>query len=79
MPRCPLGQKMAQRGRARMAQWACAADDDCTKLVGILLNNTALALNLMRDVELARQSGSAKRVAKVRRRLDRVLAAIAAG
>ena len=69
---------LAQYGRARMAAWARAADDDATRIVAVMFENTTLALALLRDLDRAHRSGNPKRVAKVRRRLDRVLAAIAA-
>jgi hypothetical protein len=71
-----LSAIMAQHGRARMAAWARSADDDPTKVVAILLENATLALNLMRDLEDARRSGNTKKLARVRRRLDRLLAAL---
>jgi hypothetical protein len=69
-----LSSIMAQHGKARMVAWARQCDDEATKFVAVLLENTALALNLMRDLEEARQAGNAARMAKVRRRFDRVLA-----
>ena len=39
-----------------MAAWARAAADNATKFVAILLENTALALNLMRDLEEVRHA-----------------------
>ncbi len=62
-----------------MAAWARDAEDDPTKVVAILLENATLAVNLMRDFEEARRSGNSRKLAKVRRRLDRLLAALAAG
>ena len=38
-----------------------------------MLENTKLALNLLADLERARQSGNPKKVAKVNKRLDRLL------
>lgn len=70
---------LAQYGQARMAAWARDAEDDPTKVVAILLENATLAVNLMRDFEEARRSGNSRKLAKVRRRLDRLLAALAAG
>jgi len=64
---------LAQYGRARMAAWARAADDDATRIVAVMFENTTLALALLRDLDRAHRSGNPKRVAKVRRRLDRVL------
>ena len=68
---------MAQHGRARMAAWARAADDDATRIVAVMLENTKLAVNLLRDLDEAQRSGNERKLAKVRRRLDRVLAALA--
>jgi hypothetical protein len=68
----------AQYGRARMVAWARAAEDDPTRIVAVMFENTTLALALLRDLDRAHRSGNPKRVAKVRRRFDRVLAAIAA-
>ena len=68
----------AQHGRARMAAWARAADDDATRIVAVLLENTKLAVNLLRDLDEAQRSRNDRKLAKVRRRLDRVLAALAA-
>ncbi len=68
---------LAQYGHARMAAWARGADDDPTKLVAVMLGNVTLALALLRDLENARRSNNPKKVAKVRRRLDRLLAALA--
>jgi len=73
-----LSAIMAQYGRARMAAWARAADDDATRIVAVLFENTTLALALLRDLDRAHRSGNPKRVTKVRRRLDRVLDAIEA-
>ena len=69
---------LAMYGRARMAAWARAADDDATRIVAVLFENTTLALALLRDLDRAHRSGNPKRVTKVRRRLDRVLDAIEA-
>ena len=73
-----LSSIMALHGRARMAAWARAADDDATRIVAVMLENTKLAVNLLRDLDEAQRSGNDRKLAKVRRRLDRVLAAIAA-
>ena len=58
---------------ARMVQWARTADDDATRICAVLFENTTLAVALLRDLDRAHRSGSPKRVARVRRRLDRVL------
>jgi len=42
-----------------------------------MLENVTLAVALLGDLERAHRSGNPKRVARVRRRLDRVLAALA--
>ncbi len=67
---------MAQYGRARMAAWARAAEDDPTRIVAVMLENVTLAVALLGDLERAHRSGNPKRLARVRRRLDRVLAAL---
>jgi hypothetical protein len=68
----------AQHGRARMAAWARAAEDDPTRIMAVFLENATLAINLLNDLDRAHRSGNENRVAKVRRRLDRVIAALAA-
>ena len=68
-----LSAIMAQYGRARMAAWARAADDDATRIVAVLFENTTLAIALLRDLDRAHRSGNPNKVARVRRRLDRVL------
>ena len=73
-----LSSIMAQHGRARMAAWARSADDDATRICAVLLENTTLAMALLGDLDRAHRSGNPKRVAKVRRRLDRVLDTIEA-
>ena len=73
-----LSSIMAQHGRARMAAWARSAEDDATRIMAVMLENTTLALALLRDLDDAHRSGNPKRVAKVRRRFDRVLATIEA-
>ena len=73
-----LSAIMAQHGRSRMVQWARMADDDATRICAVLFENTALAVALLRDLDRAHRSGNPKRVAKVRRRLNRVLDAIEA-
>ena len=67
-----------QHGRARAACWA-RSEDDITRIcaIAVVLENTALALNLLRDLDEAERSGNERRLAKVRRRFDRVLAALA--
>jgi hypothetical protein len=73
-----LSSIMALHGRARMAAWARAADDDATRIVAVMLENTKLAVNLLRDLDEALRSRNDRKLAKVRRRLDRVLATLAA-
>ena len=69
----------AQHWRARGAAWA-RASDDITRIcaIAVVLENATLALNLLRDLEEARRSGSEKRKAKVSKRLNKVLAALSA-
>jgi hypothetical protein len=74
-----LSAILALHGRSRMAAWARSAEDDPTRIVAVMFSNTTLALALLRDLDRAHRSGNPKRVAKVRRRLDRVLAAVEAG
>jgi len=52
-----LSSIVAQHGKARMVAWARGSEDEATKFVAVLLENTALAVNLMRDLEGARQAG----------------------
>ena len=73
-----LSAILAQHGRSRMVQWARTADDDATRICAVLFENTTLALALLRDLHRAHRSGKPERVAKVRRRLDRVLDTIEA-
>ena len=69
---------MAQHGRARMAAWARSADDDATRIMAVMLENATLAMALLGDLDRPHRSGNPNRVAKVRRRLDRVLDTIEA-
>ena len=69
---------LAQYGQALMAAWARTADDDATRICAVLFENTALAVALLRDLDRAHRSGNPTRVAKVRRRLNRVLDTIEA-
>jgi hypothetical protein len=64
----------AQHGRARAACWA-RSEDDVTRIcaIALVLENTKLALNLLADLERARQSGNPRKVEKVSKRLDRLL------
>jgi hypothetical protein len=70
----------AQHGRARAAAWARSSDDDVTRIcaIALIFESVTLALNLLRDLDEAQRSGNDRKLAKVRRRLDRVLAAIGA-
>jgi uncharacterized protein HemX len=70
----------AQHGRARAAAWARSSEDDITRIcaIALMLENVTLALNLLRDLDQAQRSGNDRKLAKVRRRLHRVLAALAA-
>jgi plasmid stability protein len=65
----------AQHGRARAAAWARSSEDDVTRIcaIALMLENTKLALKLLADLERARQGGNPKKVAKVNKRLDRLL------
>ena len=71
-----LSSIMALHGLGRMAAWSRAANDDATRIVAVILENTKLAVNLLRDLNEAQRSGNDRKLAKVRRRLDRVLAGI---
>ena len=73
-----LSSIMAQHGRARMAAWARSADDDATRICAVLLENTTLALALLRDLDGAYRSGNPRKLARVNRRLDRVIDSIGA-
>jgi hypothetical protein len=73
-----LSAILAQHGRSRMVAWARTAPDDATRICAVLFENTALAVALLRDLDRAHRSGNPKRVAKVRRRLNRVLDTIEA-
>jgi plasmid stability protein len=68
----------AQHGRARAAAWARSSEDDIRSIcaIAVVLENTALALNLLRDLDEAQRSGNDRKLAMVRRRLDRVLVAL---
>ena len=44
-----------------------------------MLEQVPLALNLLADLERAKQTGNPKKVAKVNRRLDNLLARLAGG
>ena len=87
-----FAQKPAIRARSRGAlgysrparaephgAWARTADDDATRIVRRACSRTRRSpLALLRDLDRAHRSGNPKRVAKVRRRLDRVLDTIEA-
>lgn len=72
-----LGAIRDQHGDARMFEHALAhpAEDETVRLVALAFADGALALKLMTDLLHARRSGKTEKVARVRRRLDRVLAA----
>ena len=55
-------------------------DDDVTRIcaIALIFEKVTLALNLLRDLEEAQRSGIDNRSRKVRRRFDKVLAALAA-
>jgi hypothetical protein len=69
----------AQHGRARAAAWARSSEDDITRIcaIAVVLENTALALNLLCDLDEAQSSGNERKLAKVRRRLSHVLTMLA--
>ena len=82
-----LNAMFAQHGIVGVIGWALAAGDDparaaafailCTKSnVGARITK---ALNVMTDFVNAHNSGDPKRIEKVSRRLDKALAALAAG
>jgi len=50
----------AQHGRARAAAWARSSGDDVTRIcaIALMLESATLALNLLADLERARQSGN---------------------
>ena len=50
-------------------------DDETVRLVAVMLTNATLALSLMTELVRAQASGNPNKVNRVRRRLDRVLAA----
>ena len=64
-------------GDARMFEHALAHpdDDETVRLVAVMLTNATLALSLMTELVRAQASGNPNKVNRVRRRLDRVLAA----
>jgi hypothetical protein len=67
-----------QHGTASVIAWARAADDAEAPIAALaVFAKVPLALNLIADLERAKLSGNPRKVAKVRRRLDRVLATIA--
>ena len=66
--------------RARAAAWARSSGDDVTRIcaIALIFENVTLALNLLRDLDEAQRSGDDNRIRRVRRRFDKVLAALAA-
>jgi hypothetical protein len=68
-----LGAMLTAHGPARTVAWARAGDEE-TKLAALaVFEQVPLALKLLADLERARQSGNPTKVAKVNRRLDRLL------
>jgi hypothetical protein len=69
----------AHQGRERVAAWARASHDDEARIAALaVLGRVPLALNLLADLERARQSGNPRKVAKVNKRLDTLLARLGA-
>ena len=79
-----LSSIMAQHGRARMAAWARRARTtyDITRTSRPLpwsLENVKLDLALLAgSLSALKRTGNSRKIARVRRRLDRILKAIAA-
>ena len=71
-----LSSIMAQHGRARMAAWARSAEDDATRIMAVCLMNSTLAMALLGDLDRAHRSGNPRKLARVNRRLDRVIDSI---
>ena len=65
----------AQHGDARMLEHALQSDDATMRFVALVLTDTTLALKLMTDLVRAQASGRPVKVMRVKRRLDKVLAA----
>ena len=59
-----------------MAAWARAAGDDATRIMAVMLENTTLAMALLGDLDRAHRSGNPRKLARVNRRLDRVIDSI---
>ena len=73
-----LQAMLAQHGRGRTIGWARAAVDAETRIAALaVLEQVPLALNLLAEFGRARQSGNPRKVAKVNRRLDNLLARLA--
>ena len=73
-----LQAMLAQHGPVRTVAWARAAADAETCVAALaVLEQVPLALNLLADVERARLSGNPKKVERVNRRLDSLLARLA--
>jgi hypothetical protein len=60
-------------GPARTVVWARPRDEETRIAALAVFEQVPLALNLFADLERARQSGNLTKVAKVNRRLDRLL------
>jgi hypothetical protein len=66
---------LAQHGPRATIAWARAAADDETRIDALaVLEQVPLALNLLANLERARQSGNPRKVARVNKRLDYLLA-----
>jgi hypothetical protein len=72
LPLEPPSRRSTERSNARARP---RPDDETTRLIAVMLVNAKLAINLLRDLVIAQRSGKRAKIAKVRNRLDRVLAA----
>ena len=77
LPFQSLSAIRAQRDRGPMLDHTLEVEDTPTRIVALPLEGTKLALALMRDLVNAQKSGRSKRIEKVRKRLDKALAALA--
>ena len=76
--RLPLEALCAVRelhGEARMLEHAIQSDDATMRFVALVLTDATLALKLMTEMVRAQASGRPAKVMRVKRRLDKVLAA----
>ena len=66
-----------KRGDVAMIEHALAypAEDATVRIVALALSDATLALNVMAELVRAQASGNPAKVARVRKRLDKVLAA----